>query len=322
MIRHVAVGVIFNEQGQVLLSKRPSYVHQGNLWEFPGGKLNSGESVSQALSRELKEELGLKVLKARPLIQIHHNYSDCAVLLDTWKVEGFSGVARGREGQPIRWVWPKDLSHYNFPAANQSIVSAAQLPSTYLITGDLVGDQAVFLGYLSQSLIAGMRLVQLRAKTLSFSDYASLAEEAQSLCARYGAALLLNTTPIQAVALGADGVHLTSERLMLCSQRPLATSKWVAASCHSAEQLTHAANIGVDFAVLGPVLKTQSHPHALPLGWDQLQTLIAGVSFPVYALGGLGWEHLEESWNRGAQGIAAIRSFWGKGLSGISAGWD
>lgn len=320
MIHHVAVGVIFNEQGQVLLSKRPPHVHQGNLWEFPGGKLNPGESVSQALSRELREELGIKVLKARPLIQIYHNYSDSAVLLDTWKVEGFSGVAWGQEGQLIEWVWPKDLSHYDFPAANQSIITAVCLPATYLITGDPAEDRAVFLHYLSQSLIAGMRLVQLRAKNLSLSDYAVLVEEAQSLCAQYGAILLLNTTPTQAMALDADGVHLTSERLMLCSQRPLATSKWVAASCHSAEQLTHAANIGVDFAVLGPMLKTQSHPHALPLGWEQLQTLIAGVSFPVYALGGLGWEHLEESWNRGAQGIAAIRSFWGKGLRKTSAG--
>jgi 8-oxo-dGTP diphosphatase len=311
MILHVAVGVIFNEQGQVLLSKRPPHVHQGNLWEFPGGKLNPGESVSQALSRELREELGITILEARPLLQVRYDYWDRSVLLDTWRVDRFSGIARGQEGQPVVWVWPKDLSAYPLPVANQPIITAVRLPSAYLITGGPAEDQMVFLRYLYQSLQAGIRLVQLRAKNLSLSDYGALAREAQYLCLEHGAILLVNTTPAHAIELEVDGVHLTSDRLMLLSQRPLAINKWVAASCHNAEQLAHAARIGVDFAVLGPVLKTSSHPQASPLSWDQLQTLIGGVSFPVYALGGLGLEHLGEAWNRGAQGIAAIRALWG-----------
>jgi 8-oxo-dGTP diphosphatase len=311
MILHVAVGVIFNEQGQVLLSKRPPHVHQGNLWEFPGGKLNPGESVSQALSRELREELGITILEARPLLQVRYDYWDRSVLLDTWRVDRFSGIARGQEGQPVVWVWPKDLSAYPLPVANQPIITAVRLPSTYLITGGPAEDQTEFLRCLYQSLQAGIRLVQLRAKNLSLSDYGALARGAQCLCLEHGAILLVNTTPAHAIELEVDGVHLTSDRLMLLSQRPLAINKWVAASCHNAEQLAHAARIGVDFAVLGPVLKTSSHPQASPLSWDQLQTLIGGVSFPVYALGGLGLEHLGEAWNRGAQGIAAIRALWG-----------
>jgi 8-oxo-dGTP diphosphatase len=311
MILHVAVGVIFNERGQVLLSKRPSHVHQGNLWEFPGGKLNPGESVSEALARELWEELGIGVLQARPLLQVRYDYLDRSVLLDTWQVDRFSGTARGQEGQPVVWVRPKDLSTYPLLAANQPIVTAVCLPPTYLITGEPAQDRTVFLHRLYQSLQAGIRLVQLRAKNLSPSDYRALAREAQRLCLEHEAILLVNTSPACAMDLEAAGVHLTSDCLMSLSQRPLAINKWVAASCHNAEQLIHAARIGVDFTVLGPVLQTPSHPRTLSLGWDRLQTLVTRVSFPVYALGGVGPEHLEEAWNRGTQGIAAIRALWG-----------
>lgn len=314
MILQVAAGAIFNGQGQVLLSKRPPHVHQGNLWEFPGGKLNPGESVAQALSRELWEELGIRVLQARPLLQVHHDYPDRSVRLHTWRVDRFSGEARGQEGQPVEWVWPADLSSYPFPAANQPIVAAVRLPPTYLITGEPIGDPAVFLDRLLQSLRAGVRLVQLRAKNLSPLHYQTLAREARRLCLEHGAILLLNTSPAQAVELGADGVHLTSDRLMCLSRRPLAADRWVAASCHNPDQLTHAARIGVDFAVLGPVLETPSHPQASPLGWERFQTLVTQVPFPVYALGGMGLEHLEEAWYCGAQGIAAIRALWSSPL--------
>lgn len=311
MILHVAVGVIFDGQGRVLLSKRPPHVHQGNLWEFPGGKLNLSESASQALSRELWEELGIQVLQARPLLQVRYDYADDSVLLDTWRVDRFAGIAKGQEGQPMVWVRPEDLSDYPLPAANRFIVTAVRLPPTYLITPEPAEDRTLFLEYLSQSLQAGVRLVQLRAKKLNPWDYSDLARKAQHLCLEHGALLLVNTSPACATELGVDGVHLTSDCLMGLSQRPLASNRWVAASCHSAEQLAHAARINVDFAVLSPILDTPCHPQALPLGWTQLQTLIAKISFPVYALGGMGPEHLEDAWNRGAQGIAAVRALWG-----------
>jgi 8-oxo-dGTP diphosphatase len=322
MILHVAVGVIFNEQGQILLSKRPPHVHQGNLWEFPGGKLNSGESVNQALYRELWEELGIRVLQARPLLQVRYDYLDRSVLLDAWRVDRFSGIARGQEGQPVAWVWPKDLSTYPLPAANQPIVTAVHLPSTYLITAEPTEDRALFLDCLYQSLQAGVSLVQLRAKNLSPLDYHTLAREVQRLCFEHEATLLVNASPACAIELETDGIHLTSDYLMRLSQRPLAINRWVAASCHNAEQLAHAARIGVDFAVLGPVRQTPCHPQASPLGWDRLQTLVAQVSFPVYALGGIGPEHLEEAWNRGTQGIAAIRALWGGAPDKASLKWD
>ncbi len=310
MILHVAAGAIFNEQGEILLAKRPSHVYQGDLWEFPGGKLEPGESAYQALARELQEELGIEVLQARPLLQVRHDYPEQPILLYIWRVERFSGTARGREGQPVVWVRPENLNAYSLPAASQPIVTALRLPSTYLITGEPAGDQEVFLHRLRLSLQAGVRLVQLRTKGLSWLSFLALAQEARRLCVEYGAIFLVNTSPAQAAELNADGVHLTSRRLMKLSQRPLAPSQWVAASCHSAAQLHHAAQIGVDFAVLGPVFVTSSHPGALPLGWEQFRALVEPIPIPVYALGGVGPMHLEPAWNCGAQGIAAIRALW------------
>lgn len=119
---HVAVGVIVNEQQQVLIAKRADHLHQGGLWEFPGGKVESGERVEQALARELYEELGLQVDQPEALMEVRHDYGDKSVLLDVWLVREFSGVASGREGQPIVWAPLSRLGDYAFPAANQPII--------------------------------------------------------------------------------------------------------------------------------------------------------------------------------------------------------
>ena len=123
---HVAVGVICDSQGRLLIARRHENSHQGGLWEFPGGKVEAGESVLQALQRELEEELAIELLAARALLKVEHDYGDKAVLLDVWLVERFSGQAVGREGQPLRWVAPGALADFDFPAANLPIVQACQ----------------------------------------------------------------------------------------------------------------------------------------------------------------------------------------------------
>lgn len=121
---HVAVGVIVDDQSRILIALRQAESHQGGLWEFPGGKVELGETVLQALARELDEELGIKATAFRPLTEIQHDYGDKSVFLDVWWVDRFDGVAHGKEGQPIEWVAKEQLGEYRFPEANTKIIDA------------------------------------------------------------------------------------------------------------------------------------------------------------------------------------------------------
>lgn len=123
MTIHVAVAVIINKQGQILISKRSASQHQGNKWEFPGGKLEKGETAQQALRREINEELGIEITSSEYLIDITHNYqNDRKVFLEVFKVTNWLGKPQGHEGQPIRWVKRDELSQYQFPSANASLI--------------------------------------------------------------------------------------------------------------------------------------------------------------------------------------------------------
>jgi len=307
---HVAVAVIEDDHGRVLLSQRPEHVHQGGLWEFPGGKLEPGEQLGQALRREIWEELDLKVHSHRPLIQVIHHYPDKSVLLDVHRVTGYCGEALGREGQPLAWVPPDSLKRYPMPAADRPIVSAIRLPSSYLITGPNPNQLSLFLHRLEGALKRGLRLVQLRATELVEDDFQGLATAVLRLCRQYEAELILNAPLEWVVATGADGIHLNSRRLMSLDCRPLPADKWVAASCHNESELAQARRLNVDFALLSPVQATASHPDAQPLGWHRFQALIAEAPFPVYALGGMTPDLVETAWAHGGQGIAAIRGLW------------
>lgn len=306
---HVAVAVIVDAAGRVLIARRAAHRHQGGLWEFPGGKVEPGEAALAALARELDEEVGIEVKQARPLIRIRHDYPDRSVLLDVWRVNAFRGEAHGREGQPVIWAAPDDLTRYAFPAANQPIVTAARLPSVYCITPEPC-DTAAFWSRFESMLNSGIRLVQWRSKEASDAEYARLARRAIALCHAAGVRVLLNASPDIALELGADGVHLTSSRLRGLGERPLGRERWVAASCHDLAEVQHAQRIGVDFAVAGPVAATTSHPEAVPLGWAGLGAIANEAAIPLYGLGGLSLADLPLAFEQGAQGIAAISSIW------------
>ena len=309
-VLHVAVGVLRDEHGRVLIARRPVHAHQGGLWEFPGGKIQPGEDVQAALRRELREELDIELRAARPLIRIPHAYTDRRVLLDVWNSHDFSGAPWGREGQVVKWVAAEALQVGDFPAANRSIIHAVRLPSLYAISDEPCAGVDAFLKQLQVVLATGVRLVQFRAKTLDQAVYRAVAGRAASLCRAYRARLLLNAPPEWVAPAGAAGVHLTARRLMELSRRPLDAGLWVAASCHTGEEVAHACAIGVDFIVAGPVLTTASHPGAPTLGWDGLRALTEAATVPVYALGGLSVGDRDMAFLHGAQGIAAISSLW------------
>ena len=308
---HVAVGVIRNSLGNILITRRPTHVHQGGLWEFPGGKLEPGESVTQALSRELYEEVGIQVEQARPLIKIRHDYGDRRVLLDVWDVRAYSGLETACEGQAMRWVTPQQLDELSFPAANFPIIRAAQLPEFYAI---LEGKNvAEVLQNFQQILQTGISLLQVRIKSLPVGDIPQVLSLVSDTCKQQQIRLMLNSD----LELGSghgDGLHLTSRALAAATVRPSGFA-WVAASCHNLAELQQAEKLGVDFAVLAPVQQTSTHPGAKPLGWELATTLIEQINIPVFLLGGLGCDDLARALAAGAQGIAGISAFLGSKLA-------
>jgi len=307
---HVAAGAIRDPQGRILVARRADHVHQGGLWEFPGGKLEPCEEAEEALRRELDEELGVRVLASRPLIQIPHDYGDRRVLLDAYLVTAYAGEPHPREGQPLAWWHPDAMDPSVFPKADRSIISALRLPNLYLITGPDPRRSEEFLRRLERSLERGVRLVQLRAHELSVSEYGALARRAFAVCDRFGARLILSGDPVKVQSLPSHGLHLTRERLWGLDARPLDDRRWLGASCHSAADLERAQRWGLDYALLSPVKPTMTHPDAVTLGWEGFAALAQAAALPVFALGGLAPEDFPEAARHGAQGIAAIRGLW------------
>jgi 8-oxo-dGTP diphosphatase len=123
---HVAVGVVLDDVRRVLITRRASNSHQGGLWEFPGGKVERGETLAQALARELREEVGIEPGRTSPLLEINHDYGDKRVRLDVHVVWDFTGTPQGLENQPLAWVAFEALSQYRFPAANVPIIEAVR----------------------------------------------------------------------------------------------------------------------------------------------------------------------------------------------------
>lgn len=304
---HVAVGVIEDATGRVLIAQRPAHVHQGGLWEFPGGKVDAGESVTAALQRELYEELHITVQSSRPLICIQHDYGDKQVLLDVHRVASFTGTASGREGQAIRWVPREQLREYKFPAANRAILNALLLPDVYMIT-PAYDDNVQYLVLIERALAQDVRLIQLRARHLNDAGYLKLARQVLDAFQAHRDKIILNTSPAQFLD-AAGGLHLRSDILMKLHERPVGADKLLGASVHDLTQIQHANRIGVDFMVIAPVLPTRTHPEAKPLGWQGFAELAAAAACPVYALGGMRIEDLAIARQYGAQGIAGISAF-------------
>ncbi|MDH5407871.1 MAG: Nudix family hydrolase [Gammaproteobacteria bacterium] len=306
---HVAVGVIENEQGEILIARRPDHLHQGGLWEFPGGKVEADETVLEALQREFAEEVALTINRSEPLIRIPFNYSDKHVLLDVQRVTRYQGAAEGMEGQEVRWVKKDELVKYDFPAANRTIIHSINLPETYLITGKFQ-DRDDFKHHLINALRKGIKLVQLRLRQSDDVEFLEFATIAKHVCAEHGARLLLNTATDFVQKNDFDGVHLNSHRLMQCDSRPIDKDKWLAASVHNEEELEQANVIEADFIVVSPVLPTPSHPGEAGLGWDSFHALAEQATMPVYALGGMSEQTIKQARDLGAQGIAGISNWW------------
>lgn len=301
----VAVGVVRNKQGRVLISRRKDGAHQGGLWEFPGGKLESGENSEMALNRELYEELNISSQSSCPLIDINFNYPDCHVRLHVREVDQFDGEAIGREGQLFQWVEVKELSKYAFPEANKPILTAIGIGRQYAIVGGNSAQQIML--ELENMVKQGVSLVQIRAKELCKQDSEYVMSLVRRKCIELNLSYLVNSQML--VKRNSDeGVHLTSSDLMDSIRRP-ESNGLVAASCHSLEELQKAEALSLDFAVLSPIKETNSHPSSNLLGWQQFAEWVGMVNIPVFALGGLGKQDYLQAISSGAQGISGIGLF-------------
>lgn len=298
----VAIGVVRDKIGNILIAKRKDDTHQGGLWEFPGGKFEAGEDAEQALTRELYEELGIKTRRSAPLININFQYPECNVQLHVREVHEFDGQPIGCEGQVWKWIAVQNIEKYAFPEANKAIISAIKLARHYAIIG---GNNCLQVVHNLDSVATqGVRLVQIRIKSLNIAETAEILVAARDKCSELGISYLLNSRMPIARNVN-EGVHLTSFDLMVLKQRP-ESSGFVAASCHNLQELYKAEQLALDFAVLSPVLQTASHPGATTLGWEQFAAWVAKVNIPVFALGGVAKQDYKKALEYGAQGISGI----------------
>ena len=301
----VVIGIIKDTEGKIFITRRHDTLHLGGLWEFPGGKVERGEMLNTALTRELREEVGIEVVTSMPLISFKYAYAEREVHLHVFEITQYTGKARSLIGQGWFWVHRYDLKDYIFPAANRAILAAIYLPPFYAILNDDCEDLFANLQHL---LNQGIKLIQARLKNLSENKVREFFDCAYALCKENNALLLVNSGTIKAVEMPCDGIHLTSADLLTWDSRP-ENLHWLSASCHNQEELEHAQKIGVDFVVLSPILKTQTHCEAEPLSWEKFEQLVTLCNVPVYALGGMQKADLQTAKFAGGQGIAGIRTF-------------
>lgn len=302
----VVAAIIRGVDGRICLSKRPDHKHQGGRWEFPGGKVEAGESKARALARELDEELGMTQASSTPFMSIAHQYPDIHVTLHFREVRQWQGEPQGQEGQEVAWFTLSQLADLSFPAANQPVVTALQLPEQLLILPPSFSLKSTLKDI--EQLDGAVQGLYLRTLLDSVDKHTALLAIAER-CHQQGVRFWVKDNAELALSLNAYGLHLSSPSLMASQQRPLFPGI-VSAACHSAAQLDHAETLGLNMALVSPVKATPSHADAQPLGWQGLAERVQGRALACYALGGMSPDDLDQARTAGAIGVAGIGQFW------------
>ncbi|NYT84180.1 Nudix family hydrolase [Pollutimonas harenae] len=312
----VAAGLIMQPDGSLLLAQRPDDKPWSGWWELPGGKIEPGETTLQALARELKEELNIDVTAATPWVTYTHEYPKNIVRLAFCRVTGWEGEPTGMEGQQLSWVkLDAPLSVGPLLPATEPPLRWIQLPDHYLLTsiGSSKGLDS-YLARLTQALQNGLKLVQFREpgwEPESDHDIHTAFQQVLTLCHQYSARCLINSCHPETWWTQADGVHLRAADACELASAGVAIKDQapglLAVSAHNANDLDAARMLAADFAVLGHVLDTPSHPGEPGIGWAQFASLIDNAGLPVFAIGGQSVATLETARQHGAHGIAGIR---------------
>jgi 8-oxo-dGTP diphosphatase len=326
-ITDVAVAVFIRPDGCFLLSSRPAGKPYAGFWEFPGGKIERGETVFDALRRELIEELNVVIDRASPWFTYMMHYEHASVRLHAWRVTQWhdvdAGGMRGMEGQQWRWQCLDAITVAPTLLGCAPIFRALALPTTYVVTNaSEVGGEA----YLKQiravwsknaserpsmlefgsKQICFPRLVQIRENAMLREEKLAFSTSLISQARKVNALVMVNSDLALARTTNANGVHLTSAQLKTIEARP--DFDWVGASVHTTAELARAAELKCDFAVLGSVKQTASHPGQTPIGWTKFGDMVRNSPIPVFAIGGLTHADMADALAHGAHGIAMQRA--------------
>ncbi|MGB9150107.1 MAG: Nudix family hydrolase [Burkholderiales bacterium] len=304
----VAVAILIKPNGEFLLAQRPEGKVYAGWWEFPGGKVEPGERVVDALKRELHEELGVDIRQGYPWLTIRHVYEHANVRLHVYRVTAWDGEPHGKENQAFQWQSISDLTVSPLLPAAAPMIKALALPEIYAVTNATELGEADFLLRLDRALNSGVKLIQVREKGFTRARREDFSKQVMHRAHAQSAKVLINSDIELAETLKADGVHLSSTQLMMLAARP--DFSLVGASCHNRSELRHAEAIGCDFVVLGPIKPTLSHPGVKALGWEQAAGLIQDYSLPVYAIGGMQPSDREAALVNGFHGLAMQRAIY------------
>lgn len=319
----VVAAVLQDEPGRWLLRRRPPGRIRAGEWEFPGGKLQSGETAHQALCRKLREELGIEVLASEPLHSFCHQYPEVGLRLQVRRVLRWRGQPQAQEQQQIDWFDSMSLQRLLLAAADGHIARLLRLPPLLYITPAMTAPDQTdsLLASVRKALLLGAGLVYFRQSNLHAGQTLPWLQQVAALCHQHAAGVVCNRELLDLPRLRndgppVDGIHLRAAELPAAAtdrhlldwrlQHPQAL---LGASCHDASELAMANHADCHYALIGPVKPTATHPDRPALGWQQLCSIAAQSDLPLYALGGLQPADLDQARAHGAYGVAGIRGF-------------
>jgi len=304
----VSVAILINYNHQVLLGQRPPQKSWEGWWEFPGGKIEKGETSSDALYREVYEEIGVKITQFKKWVTRKYSYDGNDITLHFFKVQKWEGEVTSKENQKLVWAYLKNPNVSPILPANLFVQKAFDLPKYYAITNLSETSKKVFFNQLQNKISNGLKMIQVREKNISFDKFKIFSNEVIKICKPKGVKVIINSDVNLAYEINADGVHLTSKDLISIKKIP--KNLIVSASCHTQEEIDIAEKLNINFLVLSAIKKTLSHPDIKPIGWDEFENIANRVNTPIYALGGLGVNDYSIALENGAIGIASQRSIW------------
>ena len=312
----VAVGILCDEAGRVLLARRPEGKPLSGYLEFPGGKLEGSEAPVDALIRELAEEIGVTADAAdfEPLIRFEHAYPEFTVRLHAYTASRWQGKPVGAEGQALSWHHRSDLPDLPLLPANRPLLNALVLPGLLQVTPVLTAESvSAFAPALERAItgeLAGSGSVGLVIRVQGEAALAQLQTHLAPVLADAAGPVLLNFGGVaDSLPEGFSGLHLPARAMREVTRRPAGTGL-TGASVHTPEEARRARELGLDYVIAGNVRSTPSHPDRPALGWDRFEVIAQAAGLPAYAIGGVGPKDLAQARVHWGQGVAGIRAFW------------